>query len=109
LGAGRVLLHAFDGKASAAMAGLEAGYYFSIPPSVVRSVQKQKLVRHVPLERLLLESDSPVLGPTPDERNEPQNVWIACAEVARIKGLSMEEVARVTTQNARHLFPRAFH
>jgi TatD DNase family protein len=107
-GAQRVLMHAFDGKASAARAGIEAGYYFSIPPSIVRSPQKQKLVQHLPLERLLLESDSPVLGPEKDQRNEPCNVWLACLQIAAIKGVPVEEVAHVTTANAQRLFPRAF-
>jgi TatD DNase family protein len=107
-GARRVLLHAFDGKASAAQAGVEAGYFFSIPPSIVRSPQKQKLVRHLPLDRLLLESDSPVLGPVKGERNEPCNVRLACEQIATIKGLAVEAVAHATTDNARRLFPRAF-
>jgi TatD DNase family protein len=107
-GARRVLMHAFDGKASTALEGVRAGYCFSIPPSVVRSAQKQKLVRHVPLEYLLLETDSPVLGPDPAVRNEPQNVRIACQAVADLKGLLPEEVGRVTTENACRLFPRAF-
>jgi TatD DNase family protein len=107
-GARRVLLHAFDGKAGAAADGVAAGYFFSIPPSVVRSAQKQKLVRYLPLEYLLLETDSPVLGPDPGVRNEPMNVTIACRAVADLKGVPPEEVARITTENARRLFPRAF-
>jgi TatD DNase family protein len=107
-GAQGVLLHAFDGKAGSAADGVEAGYYFSIPPSVVRSAQKQKLARSLPLERLLLESDSPVLGPDPGLRNEPENVTVACRAIADLKGLTPEEVARATTANARRLFPRAF-
>jgi len=107
-GARHVLMHAFDGKAASARAGIEAGYYFSIPPSIVRSPQKQKLVRHLPLERLLLESDAPVLGPEKDVRNEPCNVWLSCRHVAAIKGLPVDEVARATTANAKRLFPRAF-
>jgi len=106
-GARRVLLHAFDGRASTAQAGLDAGYYFSIPPSIVRSPQKQKLVRRLPLERLILETDSPVLGPEPGERNEPQNVWISCARIAGLKGVPPEEVAARTTENARALFGEA--
>jgi TatD DNase family protein len=107
-GARRVVLHAFDGKAGSALEGIDAGYAFSIPPSVVRSPQKQKLVRLLPLGSLLLETDSPVLGPTPGERNEPANVAIACRAVAALKGISPETVARVTTENARRWFSRAF-
>lgn len=106
-GAKRVLLHAFDGRASAATTGVEFGYYFSIPPSIVRSPQKQKLVRHLPLDRLLLESDAPVLGPDPLARNEPKNIRLACEAIAQIKGLPVADVARVTTENARRLFPPA--
>ena len=107
-GARRVLLHAFDGKASSAQEGVAAGYYFSIPPSVVRSPQKQKLVRALPLDRLLVETDSPVLGPDPTQRNEPKNAAVACRAVAELKGLAAEEVAQATTANARALFPKAF-
>lgn len=107
-GARHVLLHAFDGKAGAAADGVEAGYFFSIPPSVVRSTQKQKLVRSLPLEYLLLETDSPVLGPDASLRNEPMNVMIACQAVADLKGIPVEDVARITTENSRRLFPRAF-
>lgn len=107
-GARRALLHAFDGKASSAQEGVAAGYYFSVPPSVVRSAQKQKLVRALPLERLLVETDSPVLGPDPTQRNEPKNTAVACRAIAELKGVPAEEVARITTANARALFPKAF-
>jgi TatD DNase family protein len=107
-GARKVLLHAFDGKASAALEGIEAGYYVSIPPSVVRSRQKQKLLERLPLDRLILETDSPVLGPDPVARNEPRNVLVSCQAIAATKGVSIEEVARVTTENARRLFSKAF-
>lgn len=107
-GARKVLLHAFDARAAAALEGVEAGFFFSIPPSVVRSPQKQKLARRLPLESLLLETDSPVLGPDPQARNEPANVALACQAVAELKGVPPQEVARVTTENARRLFPRAF-
>jgi TatD DNase family protein len=106
-GASRVLMHAFDGKASTALAGVHAGYYFSIPPSIVRSPQKQKLVRALPLEALILETDAPVLGPDPSTRNEPEGVTIVCREIARLKGVPVEEVARITTANALRLFSRA--
>jgi len=105
-GAERVVLHAFDGKAASAMEGIEAGYYFSIPPSVIRSPQKQRLVHHMPLECLLLESDAPVLGPTKEGRNEPANVVVAAQAIADIKRVSLDVVAAVTTENAYRVFPR---
>ena len=103
-GAARVLMHAFDGKAAAALPAVEAGFFFSIPPSVLRSPQKQKLVRRLPLEQLLLETDSPVLGPTPGARNEPANLALVLDAVAEIRGVAREQVAEVIADNTRRLF-----
>jgi TatD DNase family protein len=104
LGAKRALLHAFDGRASTALPAVEAGFFFSVPPSIVRSRQKRKLVKHLPLESLLLETDSPVLGPEPGERNEPRNVAVSLREVAAIRGVPEETVAEAVRENARRLF-----
>ena len=100
----KVLMHAFDGKAGHALKGAEAGYLFSIPPSIVRSPQKVKLARLLPLEALALETDSPVLGPVAGERNEPGNVTIAAAAIAEIKGLPEARVRETCMENARRLF-----
>ncbi len=105
-GARKVLMHAFDGKAAAALPALEAGYFFSIPSSVVRSRQKQKLVKRLPLSHLLLETDSPVLGPTPDVRNEPANIVMAAETVAGIKNIPVDEVIETVYDNTRRLFGR---
>lgn len=104
LGARLVLMHGFDGRASSALAGVEAGYFFSIPPSVVRSRQKQKLVARLPLESILLETDSPVLGPDPHERNEPANLLISLNAVAELKELSVRTVVEAVVKNQRRLF-----
>ena len=103
-GARRVQMHAFDGKITAARPALEAGYFFSIPPSIVRSRQKQKLVRHLPLEALLVETDSPVLGPEPNVRNEPANLGVSIRTIAAIKNLPEEEVADAVVANTRRLY-----
>ncbi len=103
-GARRVLMHAFDGKAGHALRGAEAGYVFSIPPSIVRSPQKQKLVRALPLGALALETDSPVLGPQQGERNEPANVRISLSAIAELKRLPEQDVRDATDENARRVF-----
>jgi TatD DNase family protein len=103
-GARQVQLHAFDGKASAALPAVEANYFFSVPPSIVHSRQKQKLVRQLPLSCLLIETDSPVLGPVPGERNEPANAAAVIDAIAGLKNLDRQEVVETTFQNTCRLY-----
>jgi TatD DNase family protein len=103
-GAKKVQLHAFDGRASSALPAVEAGFFFSIPPSVVRSAQKQKLIRSLPLGSLLIETDSPVLGPTAEKRNEPANATVSVDAIARIKGVEKGEILQAASRNAKRLY-----
>ena len=100
----KVQLHAFDGKAGAALQAVEAGYFFSIPPSVVRSRQKQKLVKQLPLACLLVETDSPVLGPQASRRNEPANLQLAIQAIAEIKAIPEAAVAEAVSDNTARLY-----
>jgi len=104
-GAKKVCMHAFDGKAGYALEAYTShGWLFSIPPSIVRSSQKQRLVRTLPLEALALESDSPALGPDRKLRNEPANLTLVVRSIADIKKETEDSVRQITTRNAQGLF-----
>ncbi|XP_075451772.1 putative deoxyribonuclease tatdn3-A isoform X2 [Ascaphus truei] len=105
-GAQKVLLHNFAGRPSAALEGVQAGYYFSFPPAVTRNDQRAKLIKQIPLENICLETDSPSLGPRKQERNVPSNIYISCEYIASVKGLSPAAICAVTTHNALQLFPK---
>lgn len=101
----RVCMHAFDGAAKHAVRAAEQlGYYFSVPPSVVRSPQKQKMVRRLPLERMLLETDAPVLGADREQRNVPRNVVVSAEAIAQLKRLPLARVLEQVAENTRRLF-----
>ncbi len=100
----RVLMHAFSGNVKYVRRGVQAGYYFSVPPTAFRNKQKINLVKVVPIEQLMLETDSPVLAPLPNMINEPMNVLISAYVVAVIKGMDPKEVIDQTTRNAREFF-----
>ncbi len=105
-GAGRVQMHAFDGRAATALPAVEAGFFFSVPPSIVRSRQKEKLVERLPLSCLLLETDSPVLGPVAADRNEPANAMVAADAIASIRGIAREAVLEAVAENTARLYAR---
>jgi len=100
----KVIMHAFNGSLGYAIEGAKKGFYFSIPPSIVRSEQKQILVKHLSLDNLLLESDAPVLGPERNVRNAPSNVIVSAGLISQIKKVPLVEVANKTTQNAIKIF-----
>jgi TatD DNase family protein len=72
----------------------------------VRSPQKQKLVKVVNIERLLLETDSPFLSPEKTTRNVPTNLRIALLDVARILRQDEEELAKIILENTLRLYKR---
>ena len=104
------VLHSFSGDAALAGRALELGFYIGIsgPVTYTSAEQTREVVRAVPLERLLVETDAPYLIPQPyrgkQKRNEPAYVrWVALA-VAEARGLTLEQVAARTSANATALF-----
>jgi len=80
------------------------GFYISIPGSITfRNAEKfQEIVKRLPLDSLLVETDAPFLTPVPfrGKRNEPSYIRYTARKVAEIKKISFENVAEVTTENA---------
>ncbi|KAJ1349178.1 putative deoxyribonuclease tatdn3 [Parelaphostrongylus tenuis] len=101
--ASRVVLHAFNGSLEEALCGLQAGFFFSIPPSFTTGDHKRFLVDVVPIDQLMLETDSPVLGPVRGERNEPANLSLCAEFIAKVKNISLHEVMSTTSENAERL------
>jgi TatD DNase family protein len=100
----KVLMHAFDGSGEWALKGASRGFMFSIPPSVIRSQQKVKLVKRIPIERLMVESDAPILGPEPGKRNEPSNVVVSAVKIAEIKKIDLNRVCEELYLNSKSFF-----
>ena len=102
------VMHCFSDDLAMAREVIEMGFYISIPGPVTFTNARRlpELVRALPLERLLIETDCPYLTPHPyrGKRNEPAYVRLVAEAIAQIKGTSLEQVAHVTTANARALF-----
>jgi len=106
------VLHCFSGDLAMAQEATELGFYISIagPVTFKNARSLRELVRQLPLEKLLVETDCPYLAPHPHrgKRNEPAYVKLVAQEVARIKRSSLEEVAHITSGNAQALFALKF-
>ncbi len=102
------VLHSFSGDQAMAERAVAAGYFlgFTGPLTFKNAPDLQAIARQVPLERILIETDSPFLSPHPlrGQRNEPARVQLVAEKLAELKGLPYEEVAAATTANARQLF-----
>jgi TatD DNase family protein len=105
------VLHCFSSGRDLAEAALDLGFYISISGIVTfrKAEDLRAVVRDVPLDRLLVETDAPHLAPVPyrGKRNEPAYVAATAAAVAALKGVTPEELATVTTENFFRLFQKA--
>lgn len=108
VGVTRGVMHCFSGDLTFARQCLDQGLYLSIPGTVTypSNEQLREVVRAMPLERLLLETDCPYLSPVPHrgKRNEPAYTRITAQKVAELRGLTIDDIGRITTMNAGRLF-----
>jgi TatD DNase family protein len=104
----RGVIHCFTGDYDAARAYLDLGFYLSFTGIVTfkNADPLRNVVRQVPLDRIFVETDSPFLAPVPHrgKRNEPAYVRFVAETVAKLKGVELEEVSRLTTENVKLLF-----
>jgi TatD DNase family protein len=102
------VLHCFTGDRTAARRGLDLGFYLSLSGIVTfpRATELKEVARMVPLDRLLIETDSPFLAPVPHRgrRNEPAYVGRVAEVIAELRGLSAAEITERTRANFERLF-----
>lgn len=105
------VMHCFTESQAVADAALAMGFYISFSGIVTFKNAKdlKEVARQVPLDRLLIETDAPYLAPTPHrgKRNEPAFVRHVAEEIARLRGISLDEVAQASTRNFFNLFKGA--
>ncbi|MBR6098861.1 TatD family hydrolase [bacterium] len=104
----KVVMHCFSGSVEFARECLKEGWYIAIGGVVTfKSAYKmQEVAKSVPLDRLLLETDAPYLTPVPfrGKENQPAYVKYVAEEIAKLRGISFDEVAAATTENAKKVF-----
>ncbi len=102
------VLHCFSGNAQMADEAMSMGFSISIagPVTFKKSSGLREIVRMVPDDYLLIETDAPYLSPEPfrGKRNEPYYLSHTAAYIAELRGISIDDVARITTLNAKRLF-----
>ena len=102
------LMHCYGGSIESARELMKLGFSFSFGGLLTfkNATNVVEVVKQIPIERILLETDCPYMTPVPyrGQRNEPSYIVYTADMLAKIKGLTLEEVAKVTTQNARRLF-----
>ena len=88
--------------------GLKLGFYISFagPTTFKNSKNAEEIIKMVPLEKMLIETDSPYLSPEPlrGKRNDSRNVKYIAQKIAEVRGVSLEEIAKVTYENAKRIF-----
>ena len=104
----RGVIHCFSESLEMALEYIKLGFYISLggPVTFKNARVPKEVAKEVPLEKLLIETDSPYLTPQPHrgKRNEPKNVRYVAETIANLKGISYEKVKNATNQNTKMLF-----
>lgn len=104
-------IHCFSGSRRLAEFALSIGFYVSASGIITfnKSGELREIFADLPLDRLLVETDSPFLAPVPlrGHRNEPANVRYVAEKLAQVKDVSFEEIAKITSENFYRLFRKA--
>ena len=101
------VFHCFGGTPAFAAAVLDLGFHVGLGGTLTfKNSGVADIVKDVPLSQIVLETDAPFLAPVPHrgKRNEPAYTRLVAEKLAEVKGVSVEEVAAVTSKNARKLF-----
>jgi TatD DNase family protein len=102
------VFHCFSGDAWLAKEALELGFFLSFSGVITfqNATMLRDIVKTVPLDRILIETDCPYLTPVPHrgKRNEPAHVLFVAEKIAELKAVSVEEIENMTTRNARRIF-----
>ncbi|MEK9148137.1 MAG: TatD family hydrolase, partial [Patescibacteria group bacterium] len=100
------VVHFFSGSWDDAKSLLDLGFYLSFGGVITFARDYDQVVKHVPLERLLIETDAPYVAPLPyrGKRNEPLYISEVAKKIVELKAITFEEVADTTTANAVRLF-----
>jgi TatD DNase family protein len=105
------VMHCFTENMDVALQAIELGFYISFSGIVTfkNAVSIKEVAKQIPLDKLLVETDSPYLAPMPyrGKTNQPSYVKYVAEEIARLRGISFEEVSEATTDNFFRLFKHA--
>ncbi len=102
------VLHCFSGSLEMAKEVIKLGFYISIagPVTFKNAAKLPEIVKEIPLERLLVETDCPYLTPHPHrgKRNEPSYVRFVAEQVANLRGMDVMDLGKATSENAKKIF-----
>ena len=102
------VFHCFSGDARLAKNALDLGFLLSFSGVITfqNATMLRDIVKTVPMDRILVETDSPYLTPAPHrgKRNEPAHVRLVAEKIAAIQGMTADQIAELTSQNARRVF-----